>query len=54
MNVYIYGGKDRFSATESIVVNNSQPIVNKSYKVDMDTGVLVIAYPNKNQRATEL
>lgn len=36
MNVYIYGGKDRSSATESIVVNNSQPILNMKYKVDMD------------------
>jgi len=54
MNVYIYGGKDRNSATESIVINNEQPMLNMEYSVDMDNGILVIAYPNKDQKNTEL
>jgi len=54
MNVYIYGGKDRFSATENIIEENSQPMINVPYKVDIDTGILVIAYPNKDEKDTEL
>lgn len=45
IDVYIYGGKDRFSATEMIVEDNKQPEINKEYTVDVENGMLVVAVP---------
>lgn len=53
MNVYIYGGKDRFSATEKIVDHNDQVTPNKEYSIPYTKGMLVIAFPNKD-KDTEL
>jgi len=53
MNVYIYVGKTREEATKSLVEGNQQPELNKEYMVDIDSGILVIAVPNKD-KDTEL
>merc|ERR1711981_427789 len=53
MNVYIYVGKTREGATKSLVEGNDQPELNKDYMVDIDSGILVIAFPNKD-KDTEL
>merc|ERR1712146_832486 len=53
MNVYIYEGKSRDTATESIVEDNKQPDLNKIYSVDVDAGIMIVAYPNKD-KDTEL
>lgn len=49
MNVYAYGGKSRDTATEQLVENNGQVELNKIYSVDVDSGALIIAYPNKDK-----
>jgi hypothetical protein len=46
MNVYLYGGKDRFSATLPVVQNNEPLTVGQTYKIDSDIGFLLVAYPN--------
>ena len=48
MNVYIYAGRDRFSATQPIVEGNNQPELGKLYTVQADKGILVVAYPSMN------
>lgn len=47
MNVYLYGGADRFSATIPIVQNNEAVSQGQTYRVDSETGFLMVAYPNK-------
>ena len=48
MNVYLYGGKDRFNADVSIV-NDNQPVkVGSNYTISIDSGMLLVAYPNKD------
>jgi len=49
MNVQIFGGKSRDEATKSIVKNNWQVEVGKEYSIDYTEGILVVAYPNKDQ-----
>lgn len=49
MNVYIYGGQDRFDATKSLVRHNEMPIVGKNYTVDLSEGMLIVAWPNKDK-----
>ena len=49
MNVYIYGGQDRFSATNSLVSGNQMPLVGKNYTVDLTEGILVVVWPNKDK-----
>ena len=46
MNVYIYGGKSRFEATESVIYENEQATVGETYSINVDKGFLVVAYPN--------
>ena len=48
MNVYIYKGKDRFTATESLTPGNKPVSLNQNYTVAVDSGILVVAYPNKD------
>ena len=47
MNVYIYGGADRFSATMPIIQNNEAVTVGQTYRVDSETGFFMVAYPNE-------
>lgn len=47
LNAYVYGGKDRYSATESI--NGNAPLVTgRNYTVKFDEGMLLVVYPNKD------
>ena len=48
MNVYLYGGKDRFSANIPIINNNEPVKIGSNYTISTDTGMLLIAYPNNN------
>ena len=48
MNVYIYGGADRFSANMPIVPNNEAVTVGQTYRVDSETGFFILAYPNED------
>ena len=47
MNVYVYGGPNRFDATESVVGGNAQAVVGRNYTVDATKGMLIVAYPNE-------
>ena len=47
MNVYLYGGADKFSATIPIVQNNEAVTVGQTYRVDSETGFFMVAYPDK-------
>ena len=49
MNVYLYGGKDRASATSKIVDENANPEVDEEYVFDYAEGIMIVAYPNKDQ-----
>jgi len=48
MNVYVYGGDSRFTATESIVEGNAALKAGRTYTVDYQTGMLLVAYPTEN------
>ena len=52
VNVYLYGGRDRFNAKIKMVPNNAPVTLGETYTVDYMTGLLLIAYPNEEQ-ATE-
>lgn len=47
MNVYIYGGKSRMTATESIIAGNAQASAGATYSIGVDKGFLVVAYPTE-------
>ena len=47
MNVYLYGGADRFSATMPITKSNEAVTVGTTYRVDSETGFFMVAYPNQ-------
>lgn len=47
MNVFVYGGKDRYSATKPIN-GNQQLIAGRNYTVPVSEGMLLVAYPNKD------
>lgn len=53
MNVFLFGGKDRLSATSKIVKDNEKAEVDETYSFDYKEGILVIAYPNQDKE-TEL
>ena len=53
MNVYIYEGKDRYTATKSLIPKNAQALVNNTYEINIDRGMLIIAYPDKDVMDTE-
>ena len=48
MNVHLFGGKDRFSANETIVPDNEEPEEGEIYAFDYKKGLLVIAVPDKD------
>lgn len=48
MNVFIWEGLDRDSATKSIISGNSQPTLNREYSVSGNSGMLIVVYPNEN------
>lgn len=50
MNVYIYAGKSKMEATESVVLGNEQASVGQTYSVSADKGFLIVAYPNENKQ----
>lgn len=49
MKVYIYEGLSRDSATKAITFANEMPEKDKVYSVKADSGILVVAWPNKDQ-----
>ena len=49
MNVYLYAGKSRSEATESMIEGNEQVKIGKNYTIEVTSGMLLIAYPNKDQ-----
>lgn len=48
MNVYIYEGKDRNSSTKSLIPKNEQAMINNIYEININSGMLIVAYPNKD------
>lgn len=48
MNVYIYEGTSRDSATKSLVSSNRMPTVGATYSVSASSGIMIIAYPNED------
>ena len=46
MNVYLYGGRDRYTALEEIVPGNEAVTVGTTYTTDSDKGFLLVAYPD--------
>lgn len=49
MNVYLYGGKSRFEATQSMIPGNNQATVGQSYSIGVESGIMIVAYPNENK-----
>lgn len=47
MNVFVYEGKDRASATKP-VNGNMQLVAGRNYTVPYTEGMVLIAYPNKD------
>lgn len=45
MNVFIYEGTSRETATKQIVHGNEQPELHRDYTVNKDSGILIVAYP---------
>lgn len=48
MNIYIYGGNTRYTAPKSIVDNNLPAELGIQYSINVEEGLLVVAYPNKD------
>jgi len=48
MNVYLYGGSSKRNATIPIVDQNAPVKVGKTYTIDANDGMLLVAYPNHN------
>lgn len=46
-NVYIYGGRSRTEATESLIRGNAQASAGTTYSIGADKGFLVVAYPDE-------
>lgn len=49
MNVYLYGGKSRFEATESMIAGNNQATIGQTYSIGVESGIMIVAYPNEDQ-----
>lgn len=47
MNVYIYGGSSRFTATDSVISGNQQATAGSTYSISVSKGFLIVAYPNE-------
>lgn len=45
LNAYIYAGSSRKLSTQSLVDNNAQISVGQEFKVEPDSGFLIVAYP---------
>lgn len=45
MNIYLYEGKSTRTATKMVVEGNQQAQIGKEYAVDINSGMLMIAYP---------
>jgi len=48
VNVYLYGGRDRFNAIGNVVYGNEQVEIGKNYTVKNTEGFMMIAYPEKD------
>jgi len=48
MNVYLYGGKSRFEATQSMIPGNQQATVGQTYSMGVESGIMIVAYPNED------
>lgn len=48
MNVFLYGGKSRHEATESMIAGNNQATVGQTYSMGVESGIMVVAYPNED------
>ena len=51
MNVYVYEGIDRETATKSVVDGNAQALAGTTYRVKQDSGLLIISYPDQDKDA---
>ena len=49
MDIYIYQGKDRANAKESIIPLNAQAAVGMQYSAPGDSGILVVAFAKKGR-----
>lgn len=47
MNVYVYGGRSRLEATDSVISGNQQASSGATYSIGADKGFLIVAYPNE-------
>ena len=54
VNIHIYKGLDRNSATTPLIRNNLHPNLNENYSVPLDSGILIIAIPAANTYDTDL
>lgn len=45
LNVYLYGGKSRFSSLIPVIDDNQPVEVGEAYTIDMSTGFFLVAYP---------
>ena len=48
MNIFIYVGNSRFNATQSMINGNDKVILNKNYTIDVEQGILIVAYPKED------
>ena len=48
MNIYVYGGLNRFEATTNIIPQNTPAEAGDTYHINYEMGMVVIAYPNEN------
>ena len=49
MNIYVYGGADRNSAMDPIVIGNAALTPAQNYTIEYTKGMFLVAYPNENQ-----
>ena len=49
MNVYLWGGRDRESATKWLVKGNRKAQAMYNYTYDASEGILMVAYPDKDR-----
>ena len=48
MNVFVYVGNSRTTATEPIIDDNERVQLNKNYTIDVEKGLLIVAYPKED------
>lgn len=46
MNVYVYGGLNRYTAMTNIVPSNTPAGAGEIFKIDYQGGMFIVAYPN--------